>query len=161
MNKKLLSILLVLPMISIYAEAESEMLLDDSDMQAQDTLSTAYNDTKIAGNNIKSIIAFHNELSQAENAANDAVERTKELISTNPARQAAIKFQAHARTFSNEVKMMNRNVALSMQEARNKANNAAERCEKNHQTLLELSATFKNALKQVRNPKELSMDIID
>jgi len=154
MNKKLLSLLLVIPFAATQMYAVTEVSLGNTQDHAQDTLSNALLDAQSSVAKIQTLIDLKNEFLKVEVASQDALERTAELHPNNPARRSALAVQNLVKSIQSDMEMMHKKLALSVQEAKNVVNAFSEKCKKSNQTLLEAMDTFNNALKQVRNPKE-------
>jgi len=156
MNKKLLSLLLAL-LITMQmnpAPQVTEVSLGGSDSHAQDTLTLATNDAATSSSKLQTLIQLNTELMELEVQARDAVERTAELHPNHPARKAALNFESLVKQATDAVATMHKSVAQAIQAARAAVDNATQKIKKNNQMALEAHNTFKNALQQVRNPKE-------
>lgn len=157
MNKNLLGLLFALPFVAMQINAATqvtEVSLGNSDTHAQDTLTLATNDANTITSKLAIIAQLNTELMELEVQAKDAVERTAELHPNHPARKAALAFEALVKQATDAVATMHKAVAQAIQAARTVTDNAAQKSKKNNQMALESLTSFKNALAQVRNPKE-------
>lgn len=157
MNKKLLSLLFALPLVAMQMNAVTqvtEVSLGDSDSHAQDTLTLATNDAATIASKLQTLAQLNTELMELEVQAKDAVERTAELHPNHPARKGALAFENLVKQATDAVATMHKSAAQAVQAARTVVDNAAQKSKKNNQMALEAHNTFKNALQQVRNPKE-------
>ena len=155
MNKKLLlSALLTLPMVAMQIQAAAQVSLGDVNTHVEDTLFAAKSDSQTIESKLDILANLKTELVNCEGEAQDAIERTRELLITHPARVAAQKYNDLLNSYSNEAQAMYRKLAASVQETKNAVNTATEKNKMNNQTLLKARQAFHNALQQVRNPKE-------
>lgn len=156
MNKKLLSLLLVLPFAGsqMHAIVDAQIALDTQTAHSEDTLVVASDDTQMMESKIQTIIQLNAKLMELEVLAQKAMENTKQLADKIPARIAAKKLQEMVRNASNEAKMLHRKLVLAVQESKNVVNDVNERMKKSLQSLLEALNTYRNDSDNLINPKE-------